>query len=293
MGRHQQRVCAAVPLDQARCLSGVPVRQQHRGGAREHGRQVAEHEPADEAELRDHQQAVVAGRAASAPIPVRWRSGPCSSSGSHPWRSRSCPRRAGSTACRRDRPVGAVRLRPTPAAAPTSPGATTSTSGTASASRRHLSRRGLAAESDQRSRRALLEQRAQLLFAEHRRDQREHGAAVDAGHQRDHRLDRVPSAKPDDVARDDALILQSGREAGGRAPQFRERDRGLATDQRRLVGEGGRARVKVMPQVLGTPVALGVVLRGLRLVLARCHFASSSDQVPAVCELSPVFAWLH
>ena len=62
VGRHQQGVRAAVALDQPHRLVHVPAREQHARRARQDAGQVAEDEAADEAELGQHEQAVLAGQ---------------------------------------------------------------------------------------------------------------------------------------------------------------------------------------------------------------------------------------
>ena len=179
-------------LDQPDRLDGVPAREQHARGARQNGRQIAEHEPADEAELGDHEQAVLVRRVPSGRAPARSRSGSCWSSGRSPFGvdvvpddSRTNAIASGSTGPRRRSRVSAPPPR-------SSTGISSATDGHDDRHRvagaAALLHRLLAAEPDQRPRRRIARMRIRSCsVAEQRRHERQHRTAVDARHQRDRR----------------------------------------------------------------------------------------------------------
>ena len=111
----------------------------------------------------------------------------------------------------------------------------------------------------------------ELGGVEHRRQRREHGAAVQAAEQRDGGLDRVAPEQDDGVAR----LHAGGGEPRGqrerRAAQLRVGDGAVVEHERRLAGPRCGARGEVLPQVPEAPVALRVEALGLGLEAQRGH----------------------
>ena len=107
----------------------------------------------------------------------------------------------------------------------------------------------LATEGDEGARRRLLDQRRQLRHVEHRRQRREHDAAVQATEHRNRRLDRVAPEQHDDVARLDAGIAQLARDAERGLAQAAVGDSAVVEDEGRAVRAFERARFDVFPQV--------------------------------------------
>ena len=129
----------------------------------------------------------------------------------------------------------------------------------------------VAAERDDRAGAGLPAHRLDLGGVEHRRQRREHGAAVQAAEHRDGGLDRVAPEQDDDVARLHAGGGEPRGERERRAAQFRVRHGAVVEHERRRAGPRCGARGEVLPQVPGAPVALRVEARGLGLEAQRGH----------------------
>ena len=131
------RTCSRCASISRSASSGVPAAEQDPGGALEQHRQVAEHEPADEAELDDGPGRCRRRSGPSARTRPRSRSAACCSSGRCPWAPTSSRTSAGpargrrrDAACGRPESCAARRRRP--------PAATVSSSRRSPATSRHL-----------------------------------------------------------------------------------------------------------------------------------------------------------
>ena len=270
MGGHQQHVREAMLLDQAERLLGLPPAHEHARAAAQEDREVAEDQPADEPELGGHQAAVVA---AESPAPADALGGVAQRVA-----------RVHDALGRRGRARGVHDHRHVVGAAL---GALVGRFGgdelvdglgherdQPSDERRRLLALGdllLAAEADDRLRARLVGQRGELRDVEHRRQRREHDAAVQAAEQGHGSLDRVAAEQQHDVARLDGGGGQARRQPDGGAAQLVVRDPAVVEDQGDLVGRGVRPCGEIAPQVTGPPVALGVVPVGVWLEAQRGH----------------------
>ena len=219
------------------------------GRAVEQHREVAEDEAADEAELDDGRGRCPRRSAPSARTRPRSRSAGCWSSARCPSAPTSCPTSAGPARGRRrgagcasaGRSCAARRRRP--------PAGAVSSSRRSPATLRHFAISFSPPKLTIARRLRLLDQGRQLGLVEHRRQRREHHAAVQAPEHRDRRLDRVAAQQDHDLAGLDAGLREAVGHADRGAAELGVGDRAVVEDQRDPVGVLLRARVEVAPEV--------------------------------------------
>ena len=123
----------------------------------------------------------------------------------------------------------------------------------------------LAAEGDEALGAGLRQERRELRRVEHRRQRREHDAAVQAPEHRDRGLDRMAAEEDDHVPRLHTAVGEPARHADRGAAQSGEGDLAVLEDQGHLVRVLLDSAVEVLPEVAVAPVPVGVVALGLRL----------------------------